>query len=81
LEQQSWISDMEKPYLTSQRNAQPHALIYDALMKAAQVRRLTAVERRIRRMVEPCPWREAGISRTTYYRRRNRVALREGATA
>ncbi len=60
------------PYFPIDRNA-PVATIHDALVAAAEHRRLTALERRILRLTAPLPWREAGVCRTTWYRRRNRA--------
>jgi hypothetical protein len=64
---------MSRPDFHLDCNANPIALIHDALVAAARHRRLTPLERRIRRLIAPCPWREAGISRSTHYRRRNRA--------
>jgi hypothetical protein len=57
----------------------PLSIIHAALVEASSRRRLTELERRIRRWTAPLPWHEAGITRSTWYRRRNRGA--EGATA
>jgi hypothetical protein len=66
------INAMASNLSFSDRNA-PSAIIYDALVKAAQQRRLTSTEIRIKRLTAPLPpWREAGICRTTWYRRRAR---------
>jgi hypothetical protein len=51
----------------------PIALIHDALVAAAKTRRLSPLEIRIRRLTAPLPWRDAGVCRTTWYRRRHRA--------
>jgi hypothetical protein len=50
----------------------PITLIHDALVAAAEHRRLTPLEKRIRRLTAPLPWQQAGVTRSTWYRRRNR---------
>jgi hypothetical protein len=60
------------------RNVRPpeiRAAIQDLLAEAAQHRRLTATEIRLRRTIAPRPWRDAGIDRSTWYRRKRKQAL------
>lgn len=52
--------------------------IHAAIVETARHRSLTQLEVRIRCMTAPRPWRDAGVSPSTFYRRRARA--RVGAT-
>jgi hypothetical protein len=58
----------------AERNAL-FATIHSALVDAEKKRRLTDLERRIRRMIAPKPWRADGITRSSWYRRRARTVI------
>jgi hypothetical protein len=65
------------PDLFFPRDALPpeiRAAIQDLLAEAAQRRRLTLVEVRLRRTIAPRPWRDLGIDRSTWYRRKKHAA-------
>jgi hypothetical protein len=49
--------------------------IHAALVEASRHRPLTRQEIRLRCMTKPRPWRDIGIDRSTWYRRRKRAQL------
>jgi hypothetical protein len=64
------------PELFFDRDALPPALratIHNLLIETAARRPLTRTEIRLRCVLAPRPWRDAGVDRSTWYRRRKRA--------
>jgi hypothetical protein len=51
------------------------SVIWNLLREIGQQRPLTRDEIRLRCLTAPRPWRDAGIDRSTFYRRRKRALL------
>jgi hypothetical protein len=56
-----------------ERSRDALAKIHSAILATSCERPLSRLEIRIRCLSAPAPWRDAGISYTTYYRRRKRA--------
>jgi hypothetical protein len=48
------------------------AAIHALLLETSRHRPLTKLEIRVRCLTAPAPWRDAGVDRSTWYRRRKR---------
>jgi hypothetical protein len=55
--------------------------IHAVIVETSRHRSLTRLEIRIRCMTAPRPWRDAGCSQSTYYRRKKRSRLAAEAMA
>jgi hypothetical protein len=70
--------DCHMPEMFFHRDALPadvRATIHSLLAEAAKRRPLTRQEIRLRCITAPRPWRDAGVSPSTFYRRRKRALL------
>jgi hypothetical protein len=81
-QQKSRISEMHigqtAPTDKPARDALPSelkAVIWKRLVEAGQHRPLTRQEIRLRCICQPRPWRDLGIDRSTWFRRRKRALL------
>jgi hypothetical protein len=73
-----------EPHLFLLRNAPLPAavrvMIHDLLSEIAEHRPLTRQEIRLRCAMRPMPWRDLGVDRSTWYRRRQRARRGDQAT-
>ena len=69
--------DALEPFFVCELPTAIRSALWDLLREAAQRRRLTRTEIKLRCAIRPQPWRDLGCDRSTFYRRRKRALLRE----
>jgi hypothetical protein len=67
--------DALEPFFACELPTAIRSALWDLLCEAAERRHLTRMEIKIRCAIRPRPWREAGVDRSTYYRRLKRGHL------
>jgi len=67
--------DAPEPFFVCELPTAIRSTLWHLLSEAAQRRPLTRTEAKLRCAIRPTPWRNQGIDRSTWYRRRKRALL------